>query len=66
MPALAKLVELPTYTGLFVFLARTLERRVVKSRVLPCVKSDVLNVSEGAALYTRPVSGAAPLSVVRG
>lgn len=50
MPVLAKLMELPTYTGFPVFRASTLLSRVVKSRVLPCVKSGVLNVSEGEAL----------------
>jgi hypothetical protein len=32
-PALEKLIEFPTYTGLLSFLARTLDNRVVKSRV---------------------------------
>lgn len=50
MPALAKLVELPTYTGFPVLRASTFESRVVKSSVPPCVKRGVLNVSDGEAL----------------
>ena len=49
IPALAKLVELPTYTGLPNFLASIFASRVVKSKVLPCVKRGVLSVSEGGA-----------------
>lgn len=37
MPALAKLIELPTYTGFPNFRASTFARRVVKSSVAPCV-----------------------------
>jgi hypothetical protein len=50
IPALAKLMELPTYTGLPVLRASSLERRVVKSSVPPWVYSGVLRVSVGEAL----------------
>jgi hypothetical protein len=50
MPALAKLIELPTYTGLPVLRASSFESRVVKSSVLPWVNSGVLSVSFGEAL----------------
>jgi hypothetical protein len=49
IPALAKLVELPTYTGLPNFLASIFPSRVVKSTVLLCVKRGVLSVSAGEA-----------------
>jgi hypothetical protein len=51
IPALAKLVEFPTYTGFRVLRARTFDRRVVKSRVPPCVKRGVLSVSAGVTLW---------------
>jgi hypothetical protein len=51
IPALAKLVEFPTYTGFPVLRARTFDRRVVKSRVPPCVKRGVLSVSAGVTLW---------------
>jgi len=47
MPALAKLVELPTYTGFPVLRASNLDSRVAKSRVPLFVKRGVLNVSAG-------------------
>jgi hypothetical protein len=50
MPALAKLIELPTYTGLPVLRASSFDSRVVKSNVPPWVNSGVLSVSFGAAL----------------
>jgi hypothetical protein len=50
MPALAKLIELPTYTGLPVLRASSFDNRVVKSNVPPWVNSGVLSVSFGAAL----------------
>jgi hypothetical protein len=50
MPAPAKLIELPTYTGLPVLRASSLDKRVVKSSVLPWVNSGVLSVSLGEAV----------------
>ena len=50
IPALAKLMELPTYTGFPVFRASSFDSLVVKSSVLPCVKSGVLRGSAGEAL----------------
>jgi hypothetical protein len=55
IPALAKLVELPTYTGLPNFRARIFAKRVVKSKVLLCVKRGVLSVSAGEARYEKPM-----------
>lgn len=52
MPALAKLDELPTYTGLPVLRASTLDSRVVKSSVVPWVKSGVLSGSAGVIFCT--------------
>jgi hypothetical protein len=49
-PAPAKLIELPTYTGLPVLRASSLDKRVVKSSVLPWVNSGVLSVSLGEAV----------------
>lgn len=51
MPALAKLIELPTYTGFANFRARTFANLVVKSNVPLCVKRGVLSVSAGDILY---------------
>lgn len=56
MPAFAKLIELPAYTGLPVLRARILANRVVKSSVPPCVKRGVLRVFEGVALYNILIS----------
>lgn len=56
MPALAKLVELPTYTGFPVLRASNLDNRVAKSRVPPCVKRGVLNVSIGETRCSRPLA----------
>jgi hypothetical protein len=50
IPALAKLIEFPTYTGLFVLRASSFESRVVKSRVAPWVKSGVLRILLGESL----------------
>jgi hypothetical protein len=50
IPVLAKLIEFPTYTGLFVLRASSFEIRVVKSRVAPWVKSGVLRILLGESL----------------
>lgn len=56
IPALAKLIELPTYTGFASFLARTFAKRVVKSNVPAWVNRGVLSVSVGDSLYGNLIS----------
>lgn len=56
MPALAKLMEFPTYTGFCSFLAKSFASLVVKSMVPGGVNSGVLNGSDGLVLCMQRVS----------